>query len=250
MKPLNPYQGQAPAAMAQMGAGILEAGANIGRTIQGGYESMGKSIGQGIQSAASSVAGAYAQSKDDQAKFDATKKMFRAFESLLPKQEDPTTGKLTSPVADQIKAIFADTSMSVREKNQMAPMLMTFLAQAQQQQGRESVANIMTGSREAIAAAKNPPRPERPAFNAAPTVNPLDEVAGQTPTAAPAAAVPYMIQWPQGQAQPTQGPLSNMPKTRQDPKTGRMQFWSPGAKRYIDEPEGLDFNPATLGLNP
>lgn len=232
MKPLNPYQGQAPAAMAQMGAGILEAGANIGRTIQGGYESMGKSIGQGIQSAASSVAGAYAQSKDDQAKFDATKKMFRAFESLLPKQEDPTTGKLTSPVADQIKAIFADTSMSVREKNQMAPMLMTFLAQAQQQQGRESVANIMAGNRLDVAALKNPAPAPRPPFSISPTVDPLDLPLDSSP-AVPQSLQPQTLPQQPSAMPPTQ---SKIPKFRQNPVTGEMEFWSPGAKRYIPEP--------------
>ena len=134
-KPLNPYQGAAPAAMGQMGQGILEAGANIGRTLQSGYESMGKSIGEGIKSAAGSIAGAYTQSKDDQAKFDATKKMFKAFESYLPTQTDPVTQKVTSPIADEVKAIFADTTISTREKIAMAPMLFNIIGNAQQQYG-------------------------------------------------------------------------------------------------------------------
>jgi hypothetical protein len=222
-----------------MGQGILEAGANIGRTLQGGYESMGKSIGQGIQSAASSIAGAYTQSKDDQAKFDATKKMFGAFESLLPTQQDPTTGKVTSPVADQIKAIFADTSMSVREKNQMAPMLMTFLAQAQQQQGRERVAGIMADNRLDVANARNPPRPERPAFNVAPIVNPLDEIVDQAP--APASAAPYMIQRPPAQPQPVQQQSKGkLPKTKWNPDTEEYEFLDPRGTRYV--PMGVDFS--------
>jgi hypothetical protein len=121
-KPINLYQGPAPAAMGMMGQGILEAGANIGRTIQGGYESMGKSLGEGIKSAASSVAGAYTQSKQDQAKFDATKKMFKVFGGSL----DENTRK-------EADTIFADTSMSVREKNALAPTLMQYLGAANMQ---------------------------------------------------------------------------------------------------------------------
>lgn len=117
-KPINLYQGPAPAAMGQMGAGILEAGANIGRTLQSGYESMGKGIASGITAAAD----AYKQYKEDQAKFDATKKMFKTFGGSL--NEDERKG---------IDEIFADTSMSVREKNALAPTLMQYLGASQQQ---------------------------------------------------------------------------------------------------------------------
>lgn len=117
-KPINPYQGAAPAAISQMGAGILEAGANIGRTLQGGYESMGKGISSGITAAAD----AYKQYKEDQAKFDATKKMFKTFSGSLNEQE-----------RQGIDEIFADTSMSVREKNALAPTLMQYLGASQQQ---------------------------------------------------------------------------------------------------------------------
>ena len=117
-KPINPYQGAAPAAMGQMGQGILEAGARIGQTIQSGYESMGKGLASGINSAVSQ----YAQYKDDQAKFDATKKMVKAFGGSLGEKE-----------RQGIDDIFADTSMSVREKNALAPTLMQYLGAAQQQ---------------------------------------------------------------------------------------------------------------------
>ena len=117
-KPINPYQGPAPAAMSQMGAGIIEAGANIGRTLQGGYESMGKGIASGITAAAD----AYVQYKEDQAKFDATKKMVKTFGGSLNEQE-----------RQGIDEIFADTSMSVREKNALAPTLMQYLGASQQQ---------------------------------------------------------------------------------------------------------------------
>jgi hypothetical protein len=117
-KPINLYQGPAPAAMGMMGQGILEAGANIGRTLQSGYEAMGKGISSGINAAAS----AYKEYKDDQAKFDATKKMVKVF-----------GGSLNETQRKELDDIFADTSMSVREKNALAPTLMQYLGVSQQQ---------------------------------------------------------------------------------------------------------------------
>lgn len=81
MKPLNPYQGQAPLAMSRMGEGILEAGANIGRTLQSGYESMGKGLAAGITSAASSVASMYNQQKEMKSQVKAAEK---SYETLRP----------------------------------------------------------------------------------------------------------------------------------------------------------------------
>lgn len=122
-RPINPYQGPAPAAMSQMGAGLLEAGANIGRTLQAGYESMGKGIAGGITSAASSIADYYKQNKEAQTRFDATKRMFKAFQSFLePSQRE------------EIQGIFDDTTISTAEKNQLAPLLMNYLGAAQTQQ--------------------------------------------------------------------------------------------------------------------
>lgn len=228
-KPINPYQGAAPAAMAQMGQGILEAGANIGRTIQSGYEAMGKGLAGGISSAASSIAGAYTQSKDDQAKFDATKKLFGAFESYLPKQKDPVTGKEFSPIGDQIRSIFNDTTMSVREKNAMAPTLLSFLANAQQQYGRESVANIMNAGRVEAAGARKPAPMTGTGFGQVSTVDQLlDAPVGQPQANEGSYALP---------ANPSQGnpaPLmQEQPKSRMTPD-GRMEVWSSRLNRFVE----------------
>ena len=232
MTPLQTFGGAAaPSNMQFPTAAYLQASQNAADMQMRGQEALGKGIAQGISGAASG----YMKHKEEQGKFDATKKVFKAFESFLPEE---TRGKISS--------IFSDTSMSVSEKNAMAPMLLSFLAQAQQQQGKESIANIMTQSKEAIAADKNPSRP-LPLFDATQGANPLGQVAGQAYAEPAPAAVPFMIQSPETQPNSVQrGPLSNMPKTRQDPQTGRMQFWSPGAKRYIDESEndlifGSDF---------
>lgn len=71
MKPREMYSGAAPAAMAQMGAGLSEAGARIGQINQQKYETLGKNIGGAIQGAAS----VYAQHKELKASNDANKKL-------------------------------------------------------------------------------------------------------------------------------------------------------------------------------
>lgn len=227
-KPLNPYQGAAPAAMSQMGAGALEAGANIARSIQSGYESLGKGLAGGINTAV----GEYAKYKEDQAKFDATKKMFKAFEGYLPKEVNPETGKEFSPMADKINSVLNDTTISTREKIEMAPMLFNIIGNAQQQYGRERVAGIMADSRFDVAALKNPAPAPRPSFNISPTVDPLDLPLDSSP-AAPQALQPQTLPQQPSAMPPTQ---SKIPKVRQNPVTGEMEFWSPGAKRYIPEP--------------
>jgi hypothetical protein len=80
MKPREMYSGAAPAAMGQMGAGLMEAGANIGRTLQSGYEAMGKGIASGI----SSVGQAYGQYKQAKTSNDITRSMIN----------DPEYGKM------------------------------------------------------------------------------------------------------------------------------------------------------------
>ena len=231
MTPIQTFGQSAPPSNLQFPtAAYLQAAQSAADTRMRGMSALGAGLASGIKEATSY----FEQNKNEQARFNATKKLFDAFEGYLP--EDSKS---------KVKDLFSDTSMSVREKNQLAPLLLSMLSQAQQQQGRERVANIMAENRLDVAAAKNPPRPERPAFSIAPTVDPLDLPAGASP------AVPYMLQRPQGQPQPTQGSLSNMPKTKQNPQTGKIQFWSPEAKRYVDEPEeNLFFNPKTLGLEP
>jgi len=62
MKPRELYSGNAPQAMAMMGQGLPEVGANIARSIQSGYSALGQSIGQGLQSVGEAY-GDYKQAK-------------------------------------------------------------------------------------------------------------------------------------------------------------------------------------------
>ncbi len=52
MTPRNPFSGQAPAAMAQMGAGLSEAGARIGQFNYQGLADFGKGMASGISTGA------------------------------------------------------------------------------------------------------------------------------------------------------------------------------------------------------
>jgi len=104
-KPINPYQGAAPAAMSQMGQGIIEAGANIGRTLQGGYESMGRGIAGGLTAAAE----AYGDYKKTQSSVKASEKAYDTFRSFL----DP---EVQRSIDSQIESMNKDTGMSLRDK--------------------------------------------------------------------------------------------------------------------------------------
>jgi hypothetical protein len=104
-KPINPYQGAAPAAMAQMGQGISEAGARIGQTLQGGYESMGKGIASGINA----VASAYGDYKKMQSGIKASEKAFDTFRSFL-------SPEVQKSIDDRITEMNKDTSLSLQDK--------------------------------------------------------------------------------------------------------------------------------------
>ncbi|CAB4136115.1 hypothetical protein UFOVP298_19 [uncultured Caudovirales phage] len=104
-KPLNPYQGPAPAAMGQMGAGVMEAGANIARSIQSGYEALGSGLAKGITGAAS----AYAQYKDTKAQVGAAEKSYETLKDYLPPE-------VRSKFDTQIEQLNKSDSTSLRDK--------------------------------------------------------------------------------------------------------------------------------------
>jgi len=91
--------------MGMMGQGILEAGANIGRTLQSGYESMGKGIAGGI----SAVASAYGDYKKMQSGVKASEKAYDTFRSFL----DPEVQK---SIDTRIEEMNKDTSLSLQDK--------------------------------------------------------------------------------------------------------------------------------------
>lgn len=104
-KPINLYQGPAPTAMGMMGQGIIEAGANIGRTLQGGYESMGKGIAGGIKA----VSDAYGDYKKMQSGVKASEKAFDTFRSFL-------SPEVQKSIDTRIEEMNKDTSLSLQDK--------------------------------------------------------------------------------------------------------------------------------------
>jgi hypothetical protein len=91
--------------MAQMGQGISEAGARIGQTLQGGYESMGKGIASGINA----VASAYGNYKKMQSGIKASEKAFDTFRSFL-------SPEVQQSIDARIEEMNKDTSLSLQDK--------------------------------------------------------------------------------------------------------------------------------------
>lgn len=119
MKPREMYSGAAPAAMAQMGQGLAEVGANIGRTTQQGYESMGKSIGQGLQAVGQAYADYKAMDSDVKAKQAAAKTLL----PYLPKSAQESFAKSEAAIA-------SDTSLGLRDKKAFYDLHMNMLGNA------------------------------------------------------------------------------------------------------------------------
>jgi len=105
MKPRELYSGAAPAAMAQMGQGLAEVGANIGRITQQGYQQAGQAIGQGIQA----VGQAYDDYKKMGADVKAKEKAAGIFMEYLPPEKKMA-------FQESIDTMNADTKASLQDK--------------------------------------------------------------------------------------------------------------------------------------
>lgn len=105
MKPRELYSGNAPAAMGQMGAGLMEAGANIGRSLQQGYSAMGQGLAQGVTAAA----GAYSDYKKMSSQVKADSAAFDALKDYMPKN-------VAESFDMQRRAIETDPNSSLSDK--------------------------------------------------------------------------------------------------------------------------------------
>jgi hypothetical protein len=83
-RPRELFNTPAPQAMSQMGQGIADAYANVGRIEGQGMQALGQGIAQGITSAASSIAGAYGDYKKMQSQVKADAAAFNSFKDYLP----------------------------------------------------------------------------------------------------------------------------------------------------------------------
>lgn len=114
MKPRELYSGPAPAAMGMMGQGLLETGANIGRSLQQGYESMGSGLAGGI----SGFAGQYQEHQKEAAAVKGGEKFLDFLGNTALK-----TNAINQDQFDMMKTMLADPSLSTRDKAQMLPMV-------------------------------------------------------------------------------------------------------------------------------
>lgn len=225
-------------AMARMGEGIMEAGANIGRSLQSGYEALGKGLAGGVSAAAN----AYMDYKKMESGVKGAEKSYEMFRPYL----DP---ELITEFDNKIAAINSDKSLSLQDKAAFWEQAKGFIGGAvsqkyaldriaKEQAGRENIANIMAGSRESIANLKNQLSPERPAFTIGGANDvfdaPVDSSVSQSNLSGQRISLP-----PSNQGNLTRN-VSAEVKTRKDPVTGAPQFWSPETKRWIDEPDQND----------
>ena len=148
MKPYNPYQGPAPAAMGMMGQGLIEAGANIGRTMQRGYESLGQGISKGVSDAIS----AYGDYKKMESGVKASEKAYDTFREFL----EPDVQK---SIDTRIAGMNQDTSLSLQDKAAFWELAKGFMGGAINQRfaldKQQKELNARAGLQESQIAAEN-----------------------------------------------------------------------------------------------
>ena len=136
----------APEAMKNMGAGLIEAGANIGRMQEQGYAALGQGIGQGIQS----LGKAYNDYKENKAHSDMAKTILGSKSlsgSILGIQDDEERKKLLDQYNQGIKengltwgSKYAQDMFSPMIQNaQLGAQLKSRMAIEQMQQGGMNV---------------------------------------------------------------------------------------------------------------
>lgn len=136
MTPINPFSGQAPAAMAQMGAGLSEAGARIGQFNYQGLADFGKGIASGI----STGSGQYFAGQD-------AKNTVKALGKTAELIQDPQQKQA-------LQDFLASDDFSNKQKAQMGSSLFNTLMdyglkyslQQQEIAGRERVAGMRAGA--------------------------------------------------------------------------------------------------------
>lgn len=154
-RPINLFQGPAPAAIGMMGQGLSEAGANIGRSLQQGYAALGEGLAGGITAAA----GAFKQSQDLNAANSVTKSVLGSKE--LYKQLFPdSTEEQRIQQLDTFKQIGVNNGAvgqaqftsqflgPILQRNQMAMQLENQMKLAQLHEGAATQRTSMTLDRQ------------------------------------------------------------------------------------------------------
>jgi hypothetical protein len=114
-KPINLFQGPAPSAMSQMGAGLVEAGQSIGNAWGNAYSSIGKSIGQGIQTLGAGIGQKMQENKDAESMnkmFDMTLKSPTLSSQLLGIPDDASGREMRDSLMNQKRDIIKEYGLS------------------------------------------------------------------------------------------------------------------------------------------
>jgi hypothetical protein len=114
-KPINLFQGPAPSAMSQMGAGLVEAGQSIGNAWGNAYRSIGQSIGQGLQTLGGSIGQKMQENKDAEAMnkmFDMTLKSPTLSSQLLGIPDDAAGREMRDSLMNQKRDIIKEYGLS------------------------------------------------------------------------------------------------------------------------------------------
>ena len=246
-KPINLYQGQAPLAFSQMGAGIAEAGAGIAKAMQTGSSQLGAGIAGGVDAAV----GEYMKYQDTKHAVTGAEKAYETLRSVLPKE-------LQFAIDAQVESMGSNTPATLNERkyfwDQTKSMLGSAVKQAYDLQriqkeidarGKPQVSSLVLddiptveGVLKTVADQPKTGTPQR--ADTSPQISgdlsglPMNSSQGNPnlliPTSAPA----------QVAAAPRTGmPPAGLPPTRKNLITGEMEFWSPEAKRYIPEPKTI-----------
>lgn len=209
-------------------AAYLQASQNAADMQMRGQEALGKGIAGGI----SSVASAFKEHKEEQAKFDATKKLFKAF-----------SGSLDEGTRNSIQDIFNDTSISTREKNFISPAVMQYLGNVQQQKGREKIAELMNQGRVDAANTRRPAPQTGSTFGGVPTLDSIFNSPVGQPQPQPQDSG-NLSGLPMNPSQGSPAPLlrtvsSEMPSQQGQPASrmtldGKMEVWSSRLGKYVE----------------
>ncbi len=214
-RPRELYNTPAPQAMSQMGQGIADAYANVGRIEGQGMAALGQGIAQGITSAASAVAGYMKETKQLESQNKAYENLFKnpLVQNMFFQDKQGPEGVITAK--DQASQFLAQTAdMKPSEKNMffntIVPPAIGQYYKMQQIEAEAGAAKdrIITGAFASRAAElAGTPTPPAPAM-VVPTETGAD-IISTTPPAAPMQPSPM-----QPSAQPRSPWLQYRPKQK------------------------------------
>jgi hypothetical protein len=203
-----------------MGQGLIEAGANIGRSIQGGYQALGQGLASGITAAAQ----AYGDYKKMQSGIKASEKAYDTFKDFL----DP---QVRSSIDQKIEGINKDTSLSMQDKAAFWEQAKGFIGGSiNQTYALDKQRQMINALAARQAATASRPAPQTGStFGGVPTVDQIFNAPMEQPQVT---GEPSRL--PMNPSQGNPAPLmQGQPASRMTPD-GRMEVWSSRLNKYVE----------------